>query len=291
MAKVDWTFKDEVKPSDMNQIGQEINELKENTEGSAEWQKHKLTQDDGINKLLEVNYDLNKLFEAGVYSVPAPLNGPTVADWYYVEVFVHSVVFVMQRATLLSTSNTERDSEVYVRTTSNGLESWRPWKRMTDFDVPDASLTVKGKVQLSNKVDDTTQSIAATSKAVNDARIAAQDNAKSYVDAKDWQKFPLTQSSGLVKSLAAYYDVNNLLTPGQYDCQGPTNGPWAGDTASWFYIEVIVHSFGDSYVMQRATALNQVGGSAVFVRIRADKVWSTWEKLALQSSNNLWGAI
>lgn len=44
-------------------------------------------------------------------------------------------------------------------------------------DIPDASLTVKGKVKLSNKTDGTSQTDAATEKAVNDARLAAATDA------------------------------------------------------------------------------------------------------------------
>ncbi|NMI04481.1 hypothetical protein HF638_10865 [Paenibacillus sp. SZ31] len=47
----------------------------------------------------------------------------------------------------------------------------------------DASLTDKGIVQLSNAVDGTREDLAATEKAVRDARIAAEKNLKDYTDA------------------------------------------------------------------------------------------------------------
>jgi len=49
---------------------------------------------------------------------------------------------------------------------------------VSKMDIPDASLTQKGKVQLSNATESTSQTLAATSKAVNDARQAAENNAK-----------------------------------------------------------------------------------------------------------------
>ncbi|MFJ2044514.1 phage tail protein [Paenibacillus taichungensis] len=42
-----------------------------------------------------------------------------------------------------------------------------------DVDIPDASLTVKGKVQLTNQITSQSQTLAATAKAVDDARTSA----------------------------------------------------------------------------------------------------------------------
>ncbi|MFS0857896.1 tail fiber protein [Paenibacillus taichungensis] len=49
---------------------------------------------------------------------------------------------------------------------------------VSKMDIPDASLTQKGKVQLSNKTDGTSETVAATEKAVRDARVAAASDAK-----------------------------------------------------------------------------------------------------------------
>lgn len=48
---------------------------------------------------------------------------------------------------------------------------------VSKMDIPDASLTQKGKVQLSSKTDGTSETVAATEKAVCDARVAAETNA------------------------------------------------------------------------------------------------------------------
>ncbi|APO44320.1 hypothetical protein BS614_10095 [Paenibacillus xylanexedens] len=50
---------------------------------------------------------------------------------------------------------------------------------VSQMDIPDASLTQKGKVQLSSKTDGTSETVAATEKAVRDARVAAETNAKN----------------------------------------------------------------------------------------------------------------
>ncbi|WDQ34799.1 phage tail protein [Paenibacillus marchantiae] len=50
---------------------------------------------------------------------------------------------------------------------------------VSKMDIPDASLTQKGKVQLSSKTDGTSETVAATEKAVSDARVAAETNAKN----------------------------------------------------------------------------------------------------------------
>lgn len=46
-------------------------------------------------------------------------------------------------------------------------------KRMNNVQIPDASLTQQGKVQLTNATNSTSETLAATAKAVNDARQAA----------------------------------------------------------------------------------------------------------------------
>ncbi|MBY0219465.1 phage tail protein [Paenibacillus illinoisensis] len=50
---------------------------------------------------------------------------------------------------------------------------------VSKMDIPDASLTQKGKVQLSSKTDGTSEAVAATEKAVRDARVVAETNAKN----------------------------------------------------------------------------------------------------------------
>ncbi|MGQ8870878.1 tail fiber protein [Paenibacillus sp. TSA_86.1] len=55
--------------------------------------------------------------------------------------------------------------------TQADLETLR--EAVSKMDIPDASLTQKGKVQLSNKTDGTSETVAATEKAVRDAIIAA----------------------------------------------------------------------------------------------------------------------
>ncbi|MGF6356443.1 hypothetical protein ABIE27_004361 [Paenibacillus sp. 4624] len=50
---------------------------------------------------------------------------------------------------------------------------------VSKMDIPDASLTQKGKVQLSNKMDGTSETVAATEKAVRDAKVAAETSAKN----------------------------------------------------------------------------------------------------------------
>jgi hypothetical protein len=62
---------------------------------------------------------------------------------------------------------------------------------MGQVDIPDASLTVKGKVQLSNATDSTAEDRAATPKAVKDASLQA----KSYTD----QQISLVTETGIPK--------------------------------------------------------------------------------------------
>ncbi|MCG7384974.1 phage tail protein [Paenibacillus sp. ACRRY] len=55
---------------------------------------------------------------------------------------------------------------------------------VSKMDIPDASLTQKGKVQLSSKTDGTSETVAATEKAVRDARVAAINAASTDATTK-----------------------------------------------------------------------------------------------------------
>ncbi|MDK8191540.1 phage tail protein [Paenibacillus sp. UMB7766-LJ446] len=76
---------------------------------------------------------------------------------------------------------------------------------VSKMDIPDASLTQKGKVQLSSKTDSSSETVAATEKAVSDARVAASTlgtaNAKIYTDSQVNQiSKSLNLFSGAVRS-------------------------------------------------------------------------------------------
>lgn len=147
-----------------------------------------------------------------------------------------------------------------------------------DADIPDASLTVKGKVQLSNKIDGDSEVLAPTEKALSDARLAAQ----KYVDDKTWQKYKLTENNGATIHLSDYVNLNSLLSAGQYIAGFPSNSPIAGQS---FYIEVIYYT--ENYLVQRATKMGS--DSIVYIREKHNAMWHPW---VLQTpEENLWGAL
>ncbi|WP_405131909.1 tail fiber protein [Paenibacillus sp. FSL H8-0317] len=144
-------------------------------------------------------------------------------------------------------------------------------------DIPDASLTVKGKVQLSNKIDGGSESLAPTEKALNDARLVAQ----KYVDDKTWQKYKLTEDNGDAQYLALA-DLNNITTPGIYYVGTATNRPGINTN---YYVEVIRNYSGST--LQRVTLFNS---NEVYTRQKATT--TTWTPWVLQTpEENLWGAL
>ncbi|WP_405117851.1 pyocin knob domain-containing protein [Paenibacillus sp. FSL H8-0317] len=121
-------------------------------------------------------------------------------------------------------------------------------QRLSNIPAPqDASLTDKGIVQLSNATDGESEEVAATEKAVNDARVSAISESKLYVDERDWQKHALTQEDGNAKSLPQGFNLNNLKQAGTYIVFGAVNAPVNGVN---LIVEVI--SGTGSYVIQRA---------------------------------------
>lgn len=158
--------------------------------------------------------------------------------------------------------------------------------------VPDASLTEKGIVQLSNATNSTSEVMAATPKAVKDAydkanaaetpagaqakANAAETNAKNYVDGKSWQKRKLTEDNGKSLLLSPGYDLNTLVANGFYNGNNLINAPITSPDV-WFYVEVQCHSNAETYVLQRASILNG-GVNSLYQRTRENGIWRAWSQ-------------
>ncbi|MCF7756163.1 phage tail protein [Paenibacillus xylanexedens] len=88
---------------------------------------------------------------------------------------------------------------------------------VSQMDIPDASLTQKGKVQLSSKTDGTSETVAATEKAVRDARVTAISTAAADAGTKaNVAVAPIIglQNSNSVKNSAANLDLSNWTNAG-----------------------------------------------------------------------------
>ncbi|WKL00922.1 pyocin knob domain-containing protein [Paenibacillus amylolyticus] len=105
----------------------------------------------------------------------------------------------------------------------------------------------------------------------------------AYIDTKPWQKHKLTQDNGLVKNLPQLTDLNTLTDAGQYDGNSLRNGPLGSVDGIWFYVEVIVHSSGPTYIMQKATRLEVGGQPTFYMRTRVNNVWGPWSPDVFQS--------
>ncbi|WP_063564542.1 tail fiber protein [Paenibacillus sp. O199] len=149
--------------------------------------------------LISAESDLNSYITEGEYYCPTNATVETLAN-SPVGVAFHLTIErhagVVQTLTTFEPSNLQ----VFQR---NYYVGWGPWKKVPTRDdieevkvytdqkvgeivIDDASLTDKGIVQLSNAVDGTREDLAATEKAVREARVAAETNAatnaKSYTD-------------------------------------------------------------------------------------------------------------
>lgn len=166
-----------------------------------------------------------------------------------------------------------------------------------DVDIPDASLTQKGIVQLSSATNGARENVAATEKAVKMAydrgsegvtvaaaaqakadaaetpagaqskANAAENNANAYVDAKPWQRVKVTDDAGWAINIGAQ-DLNTPRKTGWYMGSGMANAPGAG----WYYIEVIRHN--DSWEVQNAYDFN--GSGSFQQRKKQNGVWTAW---------------
>ena len=172
---------------------------------------------------------------------------------------------------------------------------------VSQMDIPDASLTQKGKVQLSNKADGTSETVAATEKAVRDAQLNAINvatldataNIKTYIDTKTWQKHRLTADNGK-SQLISGTNLNSLVANGQYNGNSLINAPSPGNANEWWYIDVQCHSNGSGFVIQRASRLNG-GTQTLYHRTQENNIWQVWSPDVFQSGvdakNGIVGAI
>lgn len=117
---------------------------------------------------------------------------------------------------------------------------------VSKMDIPDASLTQKGKVQLSNKTDGTSETVAATEKAVRDARVAAETSAKTYSET-NFRKPAQINRANLVKNGSA------LMA---FDYWVPIAGNWAvysNPTVGYFWSQDGAISEGQYAVLDSNT--------------------------------------
>ncbi|MNI51140.1 hypothetical protein D3C73_1058490 [compost metagenome] len=92
----------------------------------------------------------------------------------------------------------------------------------------------------------------------------------------NWQKYKLTEASGLCISLPVSTDLNNVRLNGSYMGYQLTNAP----DADWWYIEVLAHN--NSYCLQKAYKLNR-GVASFYIRTYENSVWQPWSADVFQS--------
>lgn len=240
--------------------------------------------------LISAGSDLNSYITEGEYYCPENATVETLANSptgvaFHLTIERHAGV--VQTLTTFEPS----DLQVFQR---NYYFGWGSWKKvptrdeiqqlqedLQNADIPPASLTEPGIVQLSNATEGTSETLAATEKAVNDARLAAQQ----YVDDKAWQKYPLTQDNGY--SRLSRVDLNTLTDPGMYYAEGSQSPNLPTINGADFYVEVIKISANN--LIQRVT-LASTSTAKVYVRQRwATTTWTPW---VLQTpQRRVWGAL
>ncbi|MEC0306831.1 pyocin knob domain-containing protein [Paenibacillus lautus] len=169
--------------------------------------------------------------------------------------------------------------------------------------VPDASLTTKGITQLSNATNSTSESMAATPKAVKDAydrgnvgvtaaaaaqakadaaetpagaqvkANVAETNAKTYAENYTKQNSALAGWSAGYRSAKhiAGGDLNLIYDTGFYDGFGLTNAP----TNEWYFYQVMSHSSGPT-TWRTQLAYNFNDNSKTYRRSQINGNWTPW---------------
>ncbi|MEO2205091.1 phage tail protein [Paenibacillus pabuli] len=147
------------------------------------------------------------------------------------------------------------DAGVATQTDLNTLR-----EAVSKMDIPDASLTQKGKVQLSSKTDGTSETVAATEKAVRDARVAAINAASTDATTKAIAAVaPVISldSSNLVQNSAA-----NL---GLYGWSDYGSAPWSVTAGTNYrtlkYFQVTGAVAANAYAVLDSNPTNVIAGT------------------------------
>ncbi|WP_063564814.1 pyocin knob domain-containing protein [Paenibacillus sp. O199] len=177
MARTNWTVKDSVLPSDMNAIGEEINEL----------------QDGFVKKsiVIPAGSDLNTYMEEGGYYCPANatvatlLNSPT-AEAFHLTVEPHAGV--LQTLTTFQPDN----MEVFQR---NYYFGWGPWEKVPSRD----------ELEEIKQSGDNAKQEAIDAALANDEEVIlpqANANAQGYANAAVLPIINAENSNGILNSAA-----------------------------------------------------------------------------------------
>lgn len=142
---------------------------------------------------------------------------------------------------------------------------------------------------IGNHVNDTVKHVTAADhvliNSIVDKDTAILTAAKKYIDDKVWQKAKLTADDGKCILLPAGTNLNNLFSNGQYNGDNLVGGPQGLSPTTWLYIEVLTHTNGLQYSMQRASILNGAFPT-LFMRICEGGVWKPWSDDLFQSVVN-----
>lgn len=256
MAKTDWTSNDTVKPADMNEIGQEINQLREDvdnihippatlteagivqlssaTDSTSETMAatpnavktvsdtvKTFANDTFIKKsvLLPDGTDMNNLMDEGEYYCPANSIVATfknAPDGQACHVKVYRHAGVNQMWYVFNPN----DNRIFTRNYYPQI-GWGAWRQLIDDTAP-------------------------------------------------WQKTKLTADDGKCILLPSGTNLNTVVKNGFYNGSGLQNAP---NSTDWWYIEVLEHTNGDAYAIQKAYSFYSL---SFYMRIMQGGAWSAW---------------
>lgn len=177
-----------------------------------------------------------------------------------------------------------------------------------DVDIPEASLTEKGIVQLSSATNGARENVAATEKAVKavkddiptlnnttnststtqaatanavkvayDLAVTLQSNLNNIRDT--YQPYLVTSTVGDA-ILITGTNLNNNLKTGFYMGSNLTNAP----SPSWWYVQVIRHN--SEYFVQNAYSLD-TNTPSYMQRKKVNGTWTSWSQMIVNNVNDV----
>ncbi|SYX86016.1 pyocin knob domain-containing protein [Paenibacillus alvei] len=161
-------------------------------------------------------------------------------------------------------------------------------KTIVSKEVTDIKTYMDQKIEaIGTHVNDATKHITAAERNVWSAKETpesaqakanqAEANAKSYIDAKPWQKHRVASDDGAAIDIS-HRDLNSIVHTGFYKGTNMGNAPAL--LHGWGYVEVIAHAPG-AWVLQKVYDLH---ADRFYMRRLQDNGWMQWKQIYSQGN-------
>ncbi|QGF21727.1 tail fiber receptor binding protein [Bacillus phage vB_BcM_Sam112] len=210
------------------------------------------------------NTDLNSLNNTGFYKGGTLTNAPDPTSYFFI---INQQSDLTRKSQLAAQYNGTNAGRLFSRAQVNGV--WTEWVQLATYDdngkiatanLPDASTSTRGILQLSDSDNYNSLVHAPTSNALKKVR-----------------DLVVNAGVGDIAKDISNTDLNVLDGSGFFKGQQLSNSPSGAPSGTWYYIFQMKHAA--TYKVQTAYRLDNINNQ-MFKRILSNNVWTPWTEIA-----------